>query len=256
MDDRVEQRQAIADRIRLEHRQSTRRKRVMTSVFVVVGVLACAAALLWIPFQAASDDSVVEPENATDTFGFTVTPELVSGDTSNDSPIPVSLYEDFLCPSCSVFHNESGAFLSEQIASGTISLTYHPFTFLLENSTDEYTQRAANAAVCVGDDAGALAYAKMHDLLMQNQPEQGGAGLTDEQLVEYGVEAGAEDIADCVEDRTFTPWVEEALAAGQKAGITTTPTVQVAGKTVVRSTDGRESMPGPAEIEFAIEASQ
>lgn len=256
VDDRAEQRQAIAERIRHDHRKTSTRTRITGSLVVLLGVLACIALLIWL--QVNGDDDTAEvtvPAHATDDYGFTLTPELVGSEPS-EGTVPVSLYEDFLCPSCKVFHEESGPFLAEQVANGTITLTYHPFTFLLRNSTDEYTQRASNAAVCVGDQVGPVGYAKMHDLLLSNQPDQGGPGLSDEQLIAFAEEAGAEDIAECIEERTFTPWVEEALAAGQAAGVTVTPTVRINGMTVVRSDNGRESMPGPAELEFAIAAAQ
>ncbi len=46
------------------------------------------------------------------------------------------------------------------------------------------------------------------------------------------------------------------MNAGLKADVTSTPTVRVGGLNVVRSDNGLESMPGPDEIQFAIEATQ
>lgn len=226
----------------------------MTTIVAVLVAVAGLGAAGW--YQTQSDDTsdVAVPENATDDYGFTLTPEIAQGvdDVAGD-PVEVKLFEDFLCPSCKAFHDRSGPFLREQVEDGTISLTYHPFAFLLEASTDEYAQRAANAAACVGDAAGALAYADMHDLLMENQPEEGTDGLSDERLAELAEAAGADDVADCLADRTFTPWVEEALEEGRDADVSTTPTVRIAGADIVKSVDGEESIPGPEELEVAID---
>ncbi|WP_170931424.1 thioredoxin domain-containing protein [Aeromicrobium sp. PE09-221] len=222
-------------------------------------VLLCLTVFGWLQLRGTADEQgdIAVPEHATDDYGFMLTPDLVTGtDTGDVPPVNVQVFEDFLCPSCKAFHEESGAFLAEQVASGTISLTYQPFTFLLEASTDEYAQRAANAAACVADDAGVVAYAAMHDLLLQHQPAEGGPGLSDDQLLDFATQAGADDIAACIEERTFAPWVERALEAGRAADVTTTPTVRIGGMDVVRSTDGAESIPGPEELQFAIEAAR
>ena len=253
------QRQALADRIRGDHARRSRRRRSIATVLIVLVVLAALATLGWLQLRQSGDEDgdIAVPEHASDDYGFTLTPELAGGADPGDTvPVDVQVFEDFLCPSCTAVHAESGAYLAEQVAAGAISVTYQPFTFLLEASTDEYAQRAANAAVCVADDAGVVAYAAMHDLLLQNQPAEGGPGLTDEQLLGLAEQAGAGDIAECVEERTFAPWVERALEVGRAADVTTTPTVRINGMNIVRSVDGAESIPGPEELQFAIEAAR
>ncbi|MBM9462531.1 thioredoxin domain-containing protein [Aeromicrobium sp. YIM 150415] len=257
MSDGNAQRQALADKIRQNHQRKARRRRSVATVLIVLIVVVALALLGWRQLRASEEDTgIAVPENATDDYGFTLTPELAGSEAVGTTPVDVQIFEDFLCPSCKAFHDESGPFLAEQVANGTVSITYHPFTFLLEASTDEYAQRAANAAVCVADDAGVAAYAAMHDLLLQNQPAEGGAGLSDDQLIAFATQAGAGDVTDCVADRTFTPWVERALEEGRAADVTTTPTVRIGGMNVVRSDNGTESIPGPEELQFAIEAAQ
>lgn len=257
MNDRSAQRQALANEIRQGHLARARRRRLVTSVVVIVAALAAVAVVAWLQFRPDDEPAQVSvPEHATDDYGFTLTPELANATTPHAEPVEVKVFEDFLCPSCKVFHEQSSAFLAEQVAAGEISVTYHPFAFLLEASTDEYAQRAANAAVCVADDAGVVAYAAMHDLLLEHQPAEGGPGLSDDELIDLAGQAGASDIADCVADRRFTPWVEEALEAGRAADVGTTPTIRVGGSNVVRSEDGAESIPGPEELRVAIEAAR
>lgn len=268
MTERAAQRQALADKIRGEHLRSTRRRRIATMITVVCAALVGAVVIVWLQLNPGNEDEIAAPNNVSDTYGFVLTPELANGGEaeageeaeieSESAPgvTPLALYEDFLCDSCQVFHEQSGAFLAEQLEAGRISVTYYPGAYLLTQSTDEYSQRAANAAVCVGDQTGAVGYAAMHGLLLANQPAQGGPGLSDDELIEFAEQAGAKDVGECVRDRVFGPWVEEASAAALATGVTETPTIRVAGLNVVRSDNGRESMPGPDELAFALEATQ
>lgn len=259
MDDGTQQRQELADKIRQSHLQSSRKLKVVTLLLVSFGVVACLAALYWFQLGPAGESSgAIAPDNATDDYGFEITQAILEGEATGAEPLEgtprVQVYEDFLCDSCKIFHEETGGFLREQVSSGEITLSYHPFSFLLTQSTDEYSQRATNAAVCVADEAGVMAYITMHGLLLEHQPATGGAGLTNEELIKFASEAGANDTAACIEDQKFTPWVEEATQAGLDSGVKETPTVRVDGLSVIKSENGRTTMPGKAELEYAIGA--
>lgn len=254
---RTQTRQELAEKIRNEHVKSSRRFKLTTMLFVLFGVLACVVVLVWIQIQPEDLDEATGPNNATESYGFKLTKEVLAGaeelEDSDANAAEVLLYEDFLCDSCKIFHEETGSYLTELVEQGKINLTFQPFTFLLTQSTDEYSQRASNAAVCVADSAGVLAYSKMHDLLMKNQPKQGGAGLSDEQLIQFAADSGADDVSECIKSRNFDTWVEEAMQAGLKAEVSSTPTVRVNGLNVVKQVDGKELMPGITEIDFALE---
>lgn len=263
MNDDTAQRQALADKIRSDHKRRGNKLRttlaVVTSLCVVAGVVGFA----WMQLNPATDDvdappaSATAPQHATAEYGFELTQALLTGnENASTAALSVGLYEDFLCGTCSIFHDETGGYLSEQVELGAISLTYYPFSFLLNQSTDEYSQRAANAAACVADQSGVVSYAKMHDLLLEHQPAQGGAGLTDEKLIEFAADAGATDASECITERTFTPWVEEAMNAAIQADVSETPTVRVNGVNVVKVSGDRTTMPGTAELQYAIEALQ
>lgn len=250
-----QQRQRTADTIRQKHRRDTQRQRVVLALLITFVVLASAGLLIWLQFPGGNSAEVDTPNNATDDYGFTLTEQLVRDtDATASAPVEIKLYEDVLCPSCKSFLDESGEFLQQQVADGTITLTYHPIVFLVQQSSNEYSQRATNAAVCVADQAGVVAYANMHDLLLQQQPDQGAAGLSDDELITLATEAGADDVRDCVENRTFEPWLDKALEEAMRLDVSATPTIHVDGVTVVRSQDGNESIPGPAELEVAIES--
>lgn len=220
-------------------------------MIVVVLALTAAVGLLWAQSRDGAD--AVAPQHASENYGFVLTPELAGGEGDGGDAAELVLYEDFLCPSCTVLHEDSGAYLAEQVATAAITVEYRPMAFLSNSAGDEYSQRAANAAVCVADDAGVAAYVTMHDLLLEHQPASDGPGLSDAEIADYAAEAGAGDIDDCLAERTFGPWLDDALEASQAAGVSETPTLRVDGMTVVRSRDGEESMPGVEELRAVIE---
>lgn len=257
MHENATKRHEIAGTILGQQSRATRRNRLKLSIIIVVGVTTVLAVLIWLQMQREAElraQEVIAPAGATQEYGFVLTPALVNGTEEADPPTSVTVFDDFLCESCKTFHEESGPVLLELVASGRITLTLQPFTFLVNQSTDEYSQRAANAAACVADSAGTLAYANMQDLLFAHQPEMGGPGLSDDELIEFAGEAGAADATECITERHFERWVAAATEAGLAAQVEHTPTVRVNGINIVRSVDGRESMPGPDEILAAIEA--
>ena len=70
---------------------------------------------------------------------------------------------------------------------------------------------------------------EFHDALFANQPEEGGAGLSDEQMIDMAVDAGADEdaITGPIADLESEPWVEDThggVVQGRYAG---TPTVTV-----------------------------
>lgn len=237
------------------HERTSSRKRNVATVGFIVAVIAMIALASFL--VSRKDDGVAEiaaPRNATDTFGFLLTPAVATGNPdAPEAPVKVALYEDFLCPTCGRFESESGAFLRDAVAQGRISLEYRPFTFLIGASTNRYTQRAANAAACVADTAGVGAYAAFHDVLYANQPAEGGPGPDDDALIAFAEQAGAPKAAECIRSEKFEQWIVTALEKGREAGVESTPTVTVNNSILnVLGSEGRPVMPGTDDLERAI----
>jgi len=151
---------------------------------------------------------------------------------SASAPVTVDLYEDFQCPNCKAFEAAAGSTLAKLVATGTVQARYHGMAFLDTAANHAYSTRALNAAAVVVDTAGPQGFQKFHDLLYAHQPPETGSGLTDEQLVKYAVQAGADAgvAAADVEQRTYADWVAESTDQASKDGVTGTPTVVVDGK--------------------------
>ncbi|MGY1640140.1 thioredoxin domain-containing protein [Geodermatophilus sp. SYSU D00703] len=133
----------------------------------------------------------------------------------SDAPVTVDVYEDFQCPICASFEATSGATLDRLVEDGAIRLVYHPIAFLDRASTTDYSTRALNAAGVVLDRAGVEAFVRFHDLLFAQQPPEGGAGLSDDRLVDLAAQAGASDAAvgDGIRNRAFGDWTAQVIAA-------------------------------------------
>jgi protein-disulfide isomerase len=151
-----------------------------------------------------------------------------------NAPVTMDLYEDFQCPVCKAYEGFLGDTITKNVDSGTLRVIYHPMAFLDSQSTTKYSSRALETAACVLDQNGPEAYVKLHDLLYQNQPEEGSAGLTDDQLASLAAQAGAnkDDVERCQANDTYAGWVKAATDAASKAGVTGTPTMFVDGKEV------------------------
>jgi protein-disulfide isomerase len=237
---------AAARRIVEEQNARDRRRRVTlwTSAAVVV-VLALAGMIGW--GMLASQDTA--------TAGRLTTPAAAVDDGTafavGSGPVTVDVYEDFLCPICHEFENESGAALQQMAGAGKITLRFHPIAILdrASNGT-RYSTRSAAAAAAAAEGGKFREY---HDVLFANQPEEGTDGLDDAKLIELGRSVGltGSAFADAIRDRTYWSWAAEATETASARGVTGTPAVHVAGKPV---TEGDGGPPTPATLEAAVAA--
>jgi protein-disulfide isomerase len=232
-------RAARAEQMRKEREKADRKQRNLITVGIVV-VVVLLIAVGGYGIKAASDKNSVDtalntPSNVNDDYGIVYDQEDATGTApaaDAAAPVKVVLYEDFLCPGCGALEQTAGSFLSSAVESGEIEIEYRPYSFLLQQSTNEYSQRAWNAAVCVYDKGGAKAFKDFHDILFANQPEEGTAGPEDPELIDFASQAGVTGIDTCVNKQTYGRWIEDARENGQKDGVTGTPTIRINDKDV------------------------
>ncbi len=138
----------------------------------------------------------------------------------------VDIFEDYLCPACALFEETYGAEITQALNDGQVQVRYHGVAILSNRSNPPgYSVRAANAAVCSVD---AKIFPAYHARLFADQPREGSAGKSDDELVALGRELGAQgDFEGCVRSSKF----DAAIVADSK-GVTATPTVTVGGKEV------------------------
>lgn len=227
---------------RREQEARARRRRLTTiTVGVVIAVLVIAGGVGFGIYRAQRSDTVVLPKGATAT-GVIVGPK--------SAKVTVGIYLDFQCPICKEFETAAGPTLAADMKAGTINIDYHPVAYLDPYSSGtKYSTRASAASGCAAD---AGVFEKFKDLLYANQPPENGHGLTNDQLVAYGKQAGAtsDTFAQCVRDQKYAPWTASVTDAASKKGVNGTPTIYVNGQLV--GTNG--TVPSLQQVKDAISA--
>jgi len=148
------------------------------------------------------------------------------------APVKVEVFEDFLCPYCGQFEATSRDDLRQAAIDGKAYVVYRPIAFL-----NEYSTRSLNAFGVVLDTSGGAVALKFHDLLYENQPDEGGTMPDDDWLVDKAVEAGAEEdaIRPGIEKLSFKQWMINGNDDASQRGVNSTPTVFVNGDQVTGS---------------------
>jgi protein-disulfide isomerase len=219
-----------AAREQLAAEQARRDRRLWVSVAALV-VLLVAGLIGWSVWRSQRPESVAAPAGATDDGG-TRAGITVAG----DGPVPVEVYLDFLCPACKRFEDALTPTLDQLIEEKKIRLVWHPLGFLDDlSSPSGYSTRAASAAGCAADGSKIKAYG---EALFANQPPEGSAGLSDDQLVDLGGTVGliAPSFAACVRDTNYRDWVAHVNDTAARRGVNQTPTVYVADNLIAEPT--------------------
>lgn len=216
---------AAAIRKEQERKERRRRTVVITAVIGVVLALLLAAGYAVQSSRDTTGQASTPPSGVVDKYA------VPRGQDS--APVTVTVYEDFMCPYCGQFESASGSMLGKYVDDGDVQVRYHVLSFLdqASNGTD-YSTRSMNALGVVLDTAGPDVAKRFHDLLYENQPEEGTDGLSDQQLVDLAVKAGADrgQVEGPITSLKYQQWVTNATDAASKAGVTGTPTIAVDGE--------------------------
>ena len=212
----------------LREQQRAERRRQLLIVGTVVAVLAIIGGLTW--FAISRGDTTGEAIDQSGTPGNTDGYAVVVGEA--DAPLTMKFYEDPQCPICQQFEAQVGPDVASAIQAGKVKVEYHIVSFLDRASKNEYSSRAANALYVVADAAGPDVFKKFHDLLYENQPAENTAGPSDDQLIDWAVEAGAEEtaVSQPIKDDVYEQWIKNATNQMSVDGVNGTPGVFIDGK--------------------------
>jgi protein-disulfide isomerase len=200
-----------------EQKRRERRRNLITGG-VVAAVLA---ALVVVGILISKSNEVEAPAAGSSDYGVTI------GDP--DAPHQLVIYEDFLCPGCGQLEAQSNEQLATLAADGAVHVEYRPFNLL--SRLGDYSGRAASAFGVVLEDSGPEVAKEFHDLLFEDQPEEGDEPYPDaDWLVEKAVEAGADEgqVRPGIE-QGVTDFADQATTEAQEAGVSGTPTVILDG---------------------------
>lgn len=227
-----ESKRSARDKLAEERRRQAaadKRKRTITNSVIAVVVVAAIVAIFVL---------VQNERQAPDVGNNVALPALVTeqggGMTFGDGPVTVDLWEDFQCPHCKDFEAVNGAMLGDKVDAGEITMVVHPVSFMDQNLQNDSSVLAANAFGCTaasGEEAG-LAF---HSKVFAEQPPEAlqTPAWSNDDLIGWGTESGVDDPGweSCVNDGTYSDWVTQVEASMVDAGVSTTPTIIIDGKT-------------------------
>ncbi|MEY4366873.1 MAG: hypothetical protein RLZ28_288 [Actinomycetota bacterium] len=225
---RNEQREAArakARELRNRHQAAETRKKVIIQVSVVVVILAIVAVIVLAFTTSPSTKEGAVPKVAAvyskggvkvgkdlKAFTSTSTPTATPSPGETPSAVPnIKVYIDYQCPFCADFEAANASQIKEWVAGGTATFEVHPISFLDNASTNRYSSRAANAAICVAENSPDSFY-DFNAALFANQPAEGTTGPENSQL--YDLAAGlnvnnTSEIKKCIEGNLYQKWIAD-----------------------------------------------
>lgn len=220
--------------VRKQLAAEARRKRIVWGGAAGVAILAVIGLITWMVVLNQRQSQVHTPKMANAAGNA-----IVAG----SGPVVVEDYIDFMCPHCKAFHDEASTTIAQLVSENKITFAQHPVAYLDGASTTQYSTRSSAASACASD---AGKFQEYQDILFANQPAEGSAGLSDDQLISLGAQVGlGEEFSSCVKDKRYWTWAKKVSDDATKAGVTGTPTIFVNGKKV---------QGGSAAILAAVEA--
>lgn len=176
------------------------------------------------PSQSDTPSPAAIPKNITEDGGFIVN----TAEAAENAPAVV-VYVDFICPACKAFDERYGENIQGMANDGLITLEYRPVSILDRASTTNYSSRAMNSFACVADTSPENAVAYMNKL-MDSQPKEMTAGLSDAELAAHAESVGAGDVSGCIGNKGFRDWTNSSSDLAFENGLDRTPYISVNGK--------------------------
>lgn len=209
-------------------------KPILVALVVIAVIAGIGAAVFFgnrstAPDQAATGNANSYPKGATGPTGGIV----VNADKVKAGAPTLDIYEDFQCPACEQLEKAVGPTITQMGEAGEVKVVYHIKNFLDANLGNDSSTRAGNAAACAADVGAFQAY---HDQVYAHPPAKEGDGYTDAQLEQFATGAGISGAnlvtwKKCVADKKYDAYIKGVDEATAKAGVNSTPTLQVNGKT-------------------------
>ncbi|WP_270409799.1 DsbA family protein [Microbacterium maritypicum] len=162
--------------------------------------------------------------------------------------VDIHVYVDYLSPDAGKFERANARQFAGWISEGAVTVSYHPVALLTASSNGtKYSLRSAAAAACVATHSPAQFYAFNHDLL-DNQPEVGSDGMSDEELANLAAAVGTDNtkaVRSCIENGDFVSWAKDAttraldgpLAGSKDLVLQSAPMVVANGEAYVGALD-------------------
>jgi protein-disulfide isomerase len=243
-DQQREAARAKAKAMREAQKKNEGRRRILMITSIVAGIAVLfggiAAAL---DYQNKKTEELADgPATAIFNGGVRIGEGLkvITSADDVDPAVPnIIIYQDMQCPACQAFEVPNMPQIRELVNAGKYTLELHPISFLDGASANEYSSRSASAVLCVAEKSPDNFFA-YNEALMVNQPAEGTAGLSNEQLSQLATQIGVTEqpALDCIAKNTWASWAKaksnEISSLGKVPGTNVefagTPTVVVNGE--------------------------
>jgi len=243
---------AKAKALREQKASADKRKRSLIITLVTVLIVGVVGGVGYAVFQLSSTSSTSNanahktPANVTTKGGILLGKDFtVVSEADAKKMDHIVIYQDYQCPICQMFENPNATQIGTWIKSGLAVVEYHPISFLDGHSLNNYSSRAANAALCVANSQPAKFF-DVNTALYANQPQENTSGPNDSQLKDtlraVGVDVNSE-MNECIDQKRYAKFIEnktsEAFTTPAVTGSdipTGTPDILVNG--VVYTWDG------------------
>lgn len=242
--------------MRVAREAADKRKSLFIKLGVLVAVLAVIALIVGIVLQNNAGkvaDSGAVPKGGNEAGGITLTSDTTVADTSGltvdatkagalptsqkpdaprdanvapkGDPINVLLYVDVNCVHCADFETQYSDQIGTWLAAGDVQVEYRNVAYLDAGSPTNFSSRGANALACVADQAPA-SYLPFAKAMFAHYPQ---GEMKNAELAQLAKDNGA-DVADCIDDGTFRPFVKFTDQASRADSIAGTPSIFIQGK--------------------------
>lgn len=212
------------EQLQRQREQQAKERKVRNIVtFSILGV-ALLAIIGVIVAVVVSSQNVPQAEGGGATTGdYTI----VAGNA--DAPVTVSIFQDYMCPYCGQFERSQRDDLEGMVEDGTAKIEFHLMNFLDGNGRT-FSTRAANAVVEVAKAEPEQVMA-LNAAIYDNQPDEGGMGLTDAEIATLARQAGvSNDVIATFAQLRHEDWVNRSNSAAYSLGVKSTPTVWIDGQ--------------------------
>lgn len=219
-----------------------------TTIWIIAAVVVVALAAAGIFAVTKSNSDKEAAREARDLGAGVVNLQEGSITWGEDAaPAKVEYWIDLLCPACRSFEQNAAETIEQSVKDGDAQLIVYPTAILNTMSNPAgYSSRAASALMCAADEPQGYQYMKA---LYDQQPPEGGPGLSDQELADIAKEVGLpDDWNACYESGEFEQVPADNTKKFDENGYPGTPTVLVNGEQLTSN--------NPAEMEQAIEAAQ
>lgn len=139
----------------------------------------------------------------------------------NGEPVKVTIFQDYNCIHCAEFEKSNGEQLKKQVMDGQIQLEIRNLNFLDQETSTEYSSRAAMAAYSVAEQVSPEKFLDWQEEMMSHQ---GQGGMNNQKLADIAKKYGA-DIKSDLDNNKYRPLVNVTVKESQNNGISGTPTI-------------------------------